>query len=74
MPVQENLVTLGEALERAGLEASAESRDTERQLTLLPGDEERIQLEEVLASSSWMPESLGERLNGPKNLNVTSRV
>ena len=44
VPVQENLVTLGEALERAGLEASAECWDAERQLTLLPGDEERIQL------------------------------
>ncbi|MEW8584020.1 MAG: hypothetical protein AB2570_20155 [Candidatus Thiodiazotropha endolucinida] len=34
VPVQENLVTLGEALERAGLEASAECRDAERQDSL----------------------------------------
>ncbi|MEW8688033.1 MAG: hypothetical protein AB2556_19655, partial [Candidatus Thiodiazotropha sp.] len=33
-------------MERAGLEANAESREIEQQFTLLPGDEKRIQLEE----------------------------
>lgn len=45
VPVRRNPVTLGEALERAGLEANAESREVERRFTLLPGDEERIQLQ-----------------------------
>ncbi|MEW8584116.1 MAG: hypothetical protein AB2570_20650 [Candidatus Thiodiazotropha endolucinida] len=75
VPVQENLVTLGEALERAGLEASAECRDAERQLTLLPGDEERIQLEEERDSARALEldARVARRVNGPKNGKLACR-